>query len=434
MVPCIEVTTPTAEHMNNSPLFRKAALSAHRDKLVGEIVLVRPLSFTFLTAIAVGMGLLIVGFVLVGSYTKRSTISGRLAPDVGVLKIYVPQSGTVVEKRVLEGQSVKRGDLLFLISSERLSSTEVGIQSTISRQIKLREQSLRDELSQTRRLQRDQDTALRKKISGLEAEQTNVLQQLHDQRARIELADMAAKRASQLLAQGYFSAEMAQQKQADLLDQRTRLRALERDRISVARDLHDQMDELTNLPLRQRNQLAQIERVLTNTKQEWVESEAKRRIAILAPGSGVATAVTAEVGQNVDGAKPLVSIIPSGSLLQAHLYAPSRAIGFIRPKDRVLLRYQGFPYQKFGHARGIVASVSQTALMASEIADGPFAATGNAEPLYRIIVILESQSIVAYGNALPLQAGMLVDADILREKRKLYEWVLEPLYSLTGKL
>ena len=41
---------------------------------------------------------------------------------------------------------------------------------------------------------------------------------------------------------------------------------------------------------------------------------------------------------------------------------------------------------------------------------------------------------MAYGNAQPLQAGMVVEADVLQEKRKLYEWVLEPLYSLTGKL
>jgi membrane fusion protein len=261
-----------------------------------------------------------------------------------------------------------------------------------------------------------------------------VLHQLLGQRARIELAEAAVKRASQLLAKGYFSAEMTQQKQADLLDQRNRLRSLERDQLSVTRELHTTKSELTSLPLRQQNQLAQIERLLTNTDQEWTESEAKRRIAIPAPQSGIATALTAEVGQTVDGAKPLVSIIPSGAILQAHLYAPSRAVGFIRPADRVLLRYQAFPYQKFGHTRGIVASVSRTALSPSEIAGVPTAANGSGEPLYRITVIVERQSIVAYGEAQPLQAGMLVDADILQEKRKLYEWVLEPLYSLTGKL
>lgn len=421
------------KNMNNVPLFREAALNARHVKWLGEIVLARPLSFTFLTAVAVGIGLLIISFLLVGSYTKRSTVSGELVPDTGVLKIYAPQSGTVLEKRVREGQFVKRGELLYVVSSERQSSTEGGIQATISRHVGLRQQSLRDELNQTRRLQQDEENALHNKISGLEAEQANVLRQLLGQRARIELAEAAVQRASQLLAQGYFSAEMAQQKQSDLLDQRNRLSALERDQLSAARELQNQNSELTSLPLRQHNQLAQIERLLTNTDQEWTESEAKRRIAVAAPENGLATAVTAEVGQSVDATKPLVSIIPSGAILQAHLYAPSRAIGFIRPADRVLLRYQAFPYQKFGHTQGIVASVSRTALSSGEITGVPPAA-GNGEPLYRITVIVERQSIVAYGKAQPLQAGMLVDADILQERRKLYQWVLEPLYSLTGKL
>ncbi len=29
---------------------------------------------------------------------------------------------------------------------------------------------------------------------------------------------------------------------------------------------------------------------------------------------------------------------------------------------------------------------------------------------------------------------MTLQADILQERRRLYEWVLEPLYSMTGKL
>jgi membrane fusion protein len=51
-----------------------------------------------------------------------------------------------------------------------------------------------------------------------------------------------------------------------------------------------------------------------------------------------------------------------------------------------------------------------------------------------VLVEIERQAITAYGKAEPLRPGMLVDADILGEKRKLYEWVLEPLYSVQGKL
>lgn len=420
--------------MSSTPLFRSAALNACQIKWLGEIVLVRPLSFLMLTTMAVVMALLIVCFMVFGSYTKRSTVLGHLIPDVGVLRVYPPQPGIVMAKHVREGQWFKKGDILYLISSERQSNTQDDIQASISRQVALREQSLRDDLSHTRRLQQAEESALRKKIDGLQAEQANVIHQLAGQRVRIELADAAVSRASQLLAQGYISTEMWQQKQADLLDQRNRFQALERDQISIERELQAQRSELASLPLRQFSQLAQIERLITITGQEWTESEGKRRIALVAPESGIATAVTAEVGQAVDGGKPLISIVPDGAVLQAHLFAPSRSIGFIRPGDHVLLRYQAYPYQKFGHAEGVVASVSRTALSISDLAGTPAQASNSSESLYRITVTLARQTIIAYGKVLPLQAGMLVDADILHERRRLYEWVLEPLYSLTGKL
>jgi membrane fusion protein len=420
--------------VSKKPLFRADALNARQIKCFGDIVLVRPLSFLAFTTTAVAMALLLLGFMFFSSYTKRSTVSGQLIPDVGVLRVYAPQAGIVVAKHVREGKRCKKGDLLYVTSSERQSSAQGDIQATISHQVALREQSLRDDLTHTRTLQQAEENALRKKIDGLQAEQANVVRQLAGQSVRIELADAAVNRASKLLTQGYISTEMWQQKQADMLDQRNRLQALQRDQISVERELQAQRSELASLPLRQQTQLAQIERLITSTGQEWTESEGKRHIAVVAPESGIATAVTAEVGQAVDSGKPVVSIVPDGAVLQAHLFAPSRAIGFVRPGDHVLLRYQAYPYQKFGHADGVVASVSRTALSASDLAGTPAQESNGGEPLYRITVTLARQTITVYGKPLSLQAGMLVDADILHEKRKLYEWVLEPLYSLTGKL
>jgi membrane fusion protein len=379
------------------------------------------------------MASLVLCFLTLGSYTKRSTVTGQLAPDIGLLKVYVTQPGTVLEKRVTENQWLRKGEAMYLVSGERQTSDRDGIQAKISRQVTLRRESLRNELMQTRTLQQDEQVALRKKINGLFAEQATIVRQLAVQRNRIAFAEAAVKRYSELLGQGYISTEMAQQKQSDLLDQRTRLQTLERDKINVDGELESKRIELINLPIRQRNQLAQIDRQITTTDQELTESEGKRQSAITAPVSGIVTAVTAEVGQLVDGSKPLAAIIPSGALLQAQLLAPSRAIGFVRTGDRVLLRYQAYPYQKFGHAHGVVSSISRTALSATELT-GAATASGNDEPLYKIVVTLQRQTITAYGKEQELQAGMRVDADILHEKRKLYEWVLEPLYSLTGKL
>lgn len=418
--------------MSSTPLFRQAALDNRQGKWFGEIILMRPLSFTFLTMAAVACAGVLVLFICFASYTKRSTVLGQLKPDTGVIKVIAPQIGIVSQKNVVEGQAVKQGQVLFTISSERQSSTEGDTHSKISRQVASRQQSLKDEILKTQRLQRDEIETLHRRVSALQTELLKVKSQIDGQKVRVKLAEDAMQRAQELLTQQFISKEQLQQKQADLLDQNARLQALERDALTTARELSNQEAELASAPLRQQNQMAQIERLLASTGQEFTESEARRSVAITAPEAGIATALGIENGQAVDGSKPLLSIVPQRARMQAELYAPTRAIGFIKPNDPVLLRYQAFPYQKFGHARGKVISVSRTALGANEISGIPVNQSG--ESLYRIIVELDSQTINAYGKAQALQASMLLDADVLQEKRRVYEWVLEPLYSLTGKL
>jgi membrane fusion protein len=49
-------------------------------------------------------------------------------------------------------------------------------------------------------------------------------------------------------------------------------------------------------------------------------------------------------------------------------------------------------------------------------------------------VALASQTVNAYGAPRRLLPGMAVEADVLLERRRLYEWVLEPLYALAGRV
>ena len=135
-----------------------------------------------------------------------------------------------------------------------------------------------------------------------------------------------------------------------------------------------------------------------------------------------------EAGQAVQSGQPILSLLPEGSRLRAQLLVPSSAIGFVKRGDRVLLRYQAYPYQKFGSHGGTVVRVSKSAIGANAGREG------TNESVYRVLVELDGQSVLAYGHAEALRPGMLLEADILGERRRLYEWILEPIYSITGKL
>jgi membrane fusion protein len=106
----------------------------------------------------------------------------------------------------------------------------------------------------------------------------------------------------------------------------------------------------------------------------------------------------------------------------------------------VLLRYQAYPYQKFGQQSGRVLQVARTPLQATELAGVPLAgvsstaSTVSAEPLYRITVALQRQDVAAYGQAQPLAAGMQLEADVQLDRRRLIEWLFEPLLGLGDRV
>ncbi|MFQ6403871.1 HlyD family secretion protein [Methylophilus sp. 'Pure River'] len=422
--------------MANQPLFRHAALNAQKNHWLGTILLVRPVSYLLLTGLAIIFAVIVVLFMACATYTKRSTVMGQLVPETGLLKVYAPQLGLVVERKVQEGQLVKQGDILFVLSSERYSDGQGSVQASISAQHTQQRQSLRDEIVKTRLQQHDEQQALQSRLLGIQEELTRLAAQYKAQQTRVTLSEEAYQRYQGLLEKNYISREQTQQKQEDWIEQSSRLESMAREQVRMQRDVLARQDELSSVRAKHQNQIAQLERSVSSVNQQLTESEAKRRLVIRAPESGTATAVVTNVGMAVEGSRPLLSIVPRSARLEAHLFAPSRAVGFVRPGVPVRLRYQAYPYQKFGQATGRVVSVSKTALPASEIftMGNPAGNNQNNEPYYRISVVLDQQAIVAYGVRQPLQPGMLLDADVMLERRRLYEWVLEPLISLTGKL
>ena len=108
------------------------------------------------------------------------------------------------------------------------------------------------------------------------------------------------------------------------------------------------------------------------------------------------------------------------------LFVPTRAIGFVRPGQKVRLLYEAFPFQRFGTYSGHVVSVSKTILSETEVA----APVQLREAAYKVIAALDRPDVDANGQKIPLQAGMLLRADILLERRELVRWLLDPILNV----
>lgn len=419
-----------------SQLFRPDALAERQTQWLGTVLLAPRASHRFFAVFAAFAAAAILALLLFADFTRKARIGGWLLPHEGLVRVVAPRPGVVTGLHVREGTEVRKGDRLLTLSAELQSATLGATQAEITRRLGVRRDILIEERRKHELLLAQQQRSLADRLAALDSEHAQLKREIAIQRFRLTLAEKAETRQRSLRAQGYISEQALQQAQGARLEQGARLGALERSLISMARERLTLESELKDMPLKAQTEIAAIDRNIAAVEQELAEAEARREIIIPAPQDGTVTAILAELGGHASASVPLLSIVPAGARLEAHLYSPSRAVGFVRPGQRVLLRYQAYPYQKFGHYEGLVASVSRSAVSPGELPPQLAGLTnmyGANEPVYRITVSLASQTVTAYGEKVPLQPGMQLEADIALEKRRLVEWVLDPLYTLTGK-
>lgn len=414
-------------------LFRSEVLAERQTPLLGKVLLEPRASHSILVGISVGLGLAVLAFLIFGSFARKARLSGVLVPTQGIARIVAPQNGVVTEIFVSEGTSVKKGTPLIALSSETQSETLASTREDIVRRITSR----RDSTVASQRVQEElfdqQAVDLRKRLDALTIEQKHLVREIELQRARLRIGDSALSRARAMRAQDLIPLPRLQRAEQESIDDKSKLEAMERSQFTLKREQIQVEATLREMPMRRRTQFAEIDRNVSSIDQELAEAESRRKIVISAPYDGVVTALQAEKGSSAQANVPLMSVVPAGSDLLASLYGSSRTIGFVRPGQKVSLRYQAYPYQKFGSHVGTVVSISKSTLNPAELPQQLTGFYAPTESLYRINIKLDRQTVTTYGQPAPLQAGMQLEADITTDSRRLIEWMFEPLFTLTGK-
>ncbi len=409
-------------------LFRPEALAAQRQSWLGGVQLQRPLALSWITAGVLAVAVAAGAFLTLAEYTRKAPASGVLVPDLGLIRLLPAASGTVLERRVSEGQAVRAGEVLFVIALERplLASA---VQAQVRRSLDERRRSLGDAARTQQALAQTRRAALGGRLQSLQAELAQADAELALQQQRLQLAQQALARLEALQAEQFISPAQTQAKSEEVLGLRAAAQSLARQRGALQRERAELEGELGALPLLAGNAVGGLDRDLAQLEREAAEQDAAQHLVVVAPRSGTVSTLLADAGQSVTPASALATLVPEGATLQAQLYAPSSAIGFVRPGQAVRMRFEAFAYQKFGHQPGHVLRVSPTPLAPSELAALALPAAGSGEPLFRITVALDSSQ-----TALPLAAGMRLQADVLLERRRLIEWLFEPLLGLRSRV
>ena len=168
-------------------------------------------------------------------------------------------------------------------------------------------------------------------LGGLQGEIAQIEGQIkiQEERLRVAQADMTA--AEQLRSRGIISEVDFRRRQVQVLEQKQTMAALNQQLASRKNQLTDADYSLRQLPTMMAQKIQALRNDLAATEQRMAEIKGRRAYVVRAPASGRVSVLQSTVGQNVDPQRLQLEIIPEDAVLQAELFVPARAIGFVQP-------------------------------------------------------------------------------------------------------
>lgn len=414
-------------------MFRQEAINHQKMKWRGRALLLPGIPFWLTTGLCLFFIVAFLTFIIAGTYTRRATVTGEITSYPRAANVYSTVQGVVVKQLVTEGQLITAGTPIYQIDVSK--STRSGVVSDNQR---------RDINSQQARIAQI--------ISRLEDNKRATLSMLEKQKAQytaaFERSTDILRRAQegirimkenmqnyrQYQARGLINKDQLTNQVALYYQQQNNLLGLsgqnEQNALQITAlesQIHTQAAEFDN-------QIYQMELQRYELQKELLNIDASGVIIVRALSEGRVDSLSVTVGQMVNVGDSLLQMLPDKVDHYALvLWVPNDAIPYVSSGDRVNVRYDAFPAEKFGQFAGTVSVISKAPASPQEMQTyqgAPKAALTAAIPYYKVIVRPEKQAISYHGKHLSLENGMKAQSTLFLEKRKVYQWMLSPFYDM----
>jgi len=187
--------------------------------------------------------------------------------------------------------------------------------------------------------------------------------------------------------------------------------------ISIART----EDQIVDLELRQQEEMSgnisALEESFNNLKASVTSWEQNYLLVANVGGTVTFTRFWSE-NQNVKAGEKVLTIIPteSGSMV-GKISLPLEGAGKVRPGLQVNIQFDNYPHLEYGMVKGKVSNIS-------DVSDNDF---------YTVEVELPAGLLTYYDIEIPFSQNMQGQAEILTDKKRLLERVLNPVRSAISK-
>ncbi len=403
----------TVAPMSSRQLFRQEAIEFQRgQREFGDIALLQPVSTKLLAWLLAAVVTVAIVFLCLSQFSRKQTVPGFLTPAAGTLKVFPSREGVVTNLYVKEGQQVRSGDPLFAVATNQISADGEDLDAAKLAALRRQNDVLQHQIAAEQRSAATERERLTVLVASTQSEISDLRGQIELQAQRVQLAEGLVTAAKELLAKGYMSAVESKRREDLLLEQKQNVTSLRRQLSEKQSKLSETQYSLKELSTATARKIQPLRDQISDVEQRTAEGKGRSSYVIRAPGSGRISMLQVTIGQTVQPQRLQIEIVPDASPLQAELLIPTRAAGFVSVGQEVRFLYDAFPYQNFGAYTGRIVELSHTVLTRSDTA-GPLVPE---EPVYKAVAVLDRPDVDASGRKAPLQAGMLLKAEIILDR------------------
>lgn len=414
-------------------MFRQEALDNRKMKWRGRAILLpgMPLWLTMLGSIAFITAFLT--FVIAGTYSRRVNVSGEVTTWPRAVNIYSGVQGFIVRQFVHEGQSIKKGDPIYQIDVSK--STRSGVvtdnqRRDIENQL-VRVDNIISRLAESKKITLNTLEKQRLQYSDAFRLSSDIIRQAAE---GIKIMKNNMKNYRNYQSKGLITQDQLTNQVALYYQQQNNLLSLSGQNEQNALQITSLESQIQTQAADFDNRIYQMELQRYELQKELVDTDVGGEIIIRALSDGKVDSLSVTVGQMVNAGDSLLQVIPENiENYYLIIWVPNDAVPYISAGDKVNIRYEAFPAEKFGQFSATVKTISRTPASTQEMLTykgAPQNTLGISVPWYKVIVKPEKQIISYDGKSLPLENGMKAESTLFLEKRRIYQWMLSPFYDM----
>lgn len=347
-----------------------------------------------------------------------------LVPARGTDPIKATRQGIVNRVFVSEGQTVNQGDVIATLKSEAAGDRAAELmtaqtqlagagESFTNAKARFAAQSLAEE-QEIRKF-----TARVEHLEGLIALK----------RQQLTLLKQMAESFEKLYQQGIASRAQWTQRQLEVSELQAEVAKL----VAEQNETRSLIEKLKLEGSARRAEFKELERnyretaatgeIRVNALRSGLAGSDGNEVRLTAPSAG--TIVRLQVknsGAVLHEGEIVAELVSPGERLRAELQVPEAGLGKLQTGQGVKLKYDAFPYQRYGVKYGQVTWLS------------PANVESKGGASFRAHVDIAESELFIQGQSRPLSAGMSGKAEIVTGKRSLIEYIFEPLRKLKENL